>query len=454
MREQADEPNAESPVDDDRLRLMFTCCHPALAREAQLALTLRLVAGLSVEQIARGLLKSEVAVGQRITRAKAKIASAHIPYRIPAEEDLPQRLDAVLSVLYLVFNEGYLPGGDQALRPDLTTEAIRLARLLHELLPQAGEATGLLALMVLTESRRMSRVSADGELVTLGEQDRGGWDQSLITEGQTLVLDLIAAGKPPGRYQLQAAISAVHCHAREVRDTDWEQLGRLYNQLFSVDPSPVVALNRAVVRAELDGPGVALAEMERLDLDGYHAWHATRADLLRRLGRSADARTAYDAALSLAVNPAEIRYLERRRASLAPTTRASTSRMIPHCVRRTSYDDQLQPPAVRVVERLYPQRGVPCSTARHDSLHGAREAVDSLWSKPSSWITLDTSTRLLAACAGATASVSVAPPAVNVSRSARAIRYCLPIRTPAGARLARNSELCGPAAPGWRCFLC
>lgn len=320
MREQADEPNAETPVDDDRLRLMFTCCHPALAREAQLALTLRLVAGLSVEQIARGLLKSEVAVGQRITRAKAKIASAHIPYRIPAEEDLPQRLDAVLSVLYLVFNEGYLPGGDQALRPDLTTEAIRLARLLHELLPQAGEATGLLALMVLTESRRMSRVSADGELVTLGEQDRGGWDQSLITEGQTLVLNLIAAGKPPGRYQLQAAISAVHCHAREVRDTDWEQLGRLYNQLFSVDPSPVVALNRAVVRAELDGPGVALSEIEQLDLDGYHAWHATKADLLRRLGRSADARTAYDAALSLAVNPAEIRYLERRRASLAPTT--------------------------------------------------------------------------------------------------------------------------------------
>jgi RNA polymerase sigma-70 factor (ECF subfamily) len=311
------EADATGPVGDDRLRLMFTCCHPALAKEAQVALTLRLVGGLTVEQIARGLLKSEAAVGQRITRAKAKVASAHIPYRIPDEADLPERLETVLSVLYLVFNEGYLPGGEQALRADLTSEAIRLARLLHELLPDAGEASGLLALMLLTDSRRMSRVSAKGELVTLAEQDRGGWDRDLITEGHTIVLTLIAGGTPPGRYQLQAAINAVHCHARDVRDTDWEQLGTLYDQLFAVDPTPVVALNRAVVRAELDGPAVALAEVDRLDLGGYHAWHATRAEMLRRLCRSSDARAAYEAAIGLAVNTAEIRYLERRRASLA-----------------------------------------------------------------------------------------------------------------------------------------
>jgi RNA polymerase sigma-70 factor (ECF subfamily) len=315
--DEVEDPEAVSPVVDDRLRLMFTCCHPALASEAQVALTLRLVGGLTVEQIARGLLKSEAAVGQRITRAKAKVASAHIPYRVPAEEDLPERLATVLSVLYLVFNEGYLPGGDQALRPDLTAEAIRLARLIHELLPEADEATGLLALMLLTDSRRMSRISSDGELVTLGEQDRGGWDPALIAEGQTLVLGLIAAGRPPGSYQLQAAINAVHCHASDVRDTAWEQLSTLYDQLFALEPTPVVALNRAVVRAELDGPAVALAEVDRLDLAGYHAWHATRADLLRRLGRSGDARSAYDAAIRLAANAAEIRFLERRRASLA-----------------------------------------------------------------------------------------------------------------------------------------
>jgi RNA polymerase sigma-70 factor, ECF subfamily len=315
--DEVEDPEAVGPVVDDRLRLMFTCCHPALASEAQVALTLRLVGGLTVEQIARGLLKSEAAVGQRITRAKAKVASAHIPYRVPAAEDLPERLSTVLSVLYLVFNEGYLPGGDQALRPDLTAEAIRLARLIHELLPEADEATGLLALMLLTDSRRMSRISSDGELVTLGEQDRGGWDPALIAEGQTLVLALIAAGRPPGSYQLQAAINAVHCHASDVRDTDWQQLSTLYDQLFALEPTPVVALNRAVVRAELDGPAVALAEVDRLELAGYHAWHATRADLLRRLGRSGDARSAYDAAISLAANAAEIRFLERRRASLA-----------------------------------------------------------------------------------------------------------------------------------------
>lgn len=322
----ADEPMTDTlygsdesePVPDDRLRLMFTCCHPALSPEARVALTLRLVGGLSVDQIARGLLQSEAAVGQRITRAKAKIASAHIPYRIPERVDLPERIDAVLSVLYLVFNEGYLPGGDETLRPDVTAEAVRLTRLLCQLLPENHEAAGLLALMLLTDARRASRVSTEGELVTLTEQDRGSWDRSLIDEGHAIVRELIAGGQAPGRYQLEAAISAVHTYARDIRDTDWAQLSRLYDHLFAVNPSPVVALNRAVVMSELDGPAVALAEVDRLGLTGYHAWHATRADLLRRLGRSAEARSAYDDAIRCAVNPAEIRYLRRRRASLAP----------------------------------------------------------------------------------------------------------------------------------------
>lgn len=310
----ADKPD---PLTDDRLRLIFTCCHPAIAREAQVALTLRMVGGLTVEEIARGLLKTEAAVGQRITRAKAKIASAHIPYRVPAEEELPERLDTVLSVVYLVFNEGYLPGGEQTLRPDLSGEAIRLARLLCSLLPDAREATGMLAMMLMTEARRGSRISADGELVPLAEQDRGAWDAELIGEGHALVRALIAGGVAPGRYQLQAAINAVHTYARDIRDTDWDQLGTLYDQLYAVNPSPIVALNRAIVVAELDGAAVALAEVERLELRRYHAWHATRADLLRRLGRSSEARDAYDAAIELAVNPAEVSFLARRRASLA-----------------------------------------------------------------------------------------------------------------------------------------
>jgi RNA polymerase sigma-70 factor, ECF subfamily len=305
-----------SDLVDDRLRLMFTCCHPALAQEAQVALTLRLVGGLTVEQIARGLLKSEAAVSQRITRAKAKIAAAHVPYRVPAREELPGRLDAVLSVIYLVFNEGYLPGGEEVLRPDLTIEAIRLGRLVCGLLPRAGEATGLLALMLLTDARRASRISADGELVTLSEQDRGSWDPAMIAEGHALVRGLIASGEQPGFYKVQAAINAVHTQARDIRDTDWGQLSTLYEQLFTLNPSPVVALNRAVVRAELDGPAVALAEVDRLKLTEYHAWHVTRADLLRRLGRTAEAANAYDAAIDLAVNPAEISYLHRRRRNL------------------------------------------------------------------------------------------------------------------------------------------
>ncbi|MDE3132312.1 MAG: RNA polymerase sigma factor [Acidobacteriota bacterium] len=308
---------SEGPIADDRLRLMFTCCHPALARDAQVALTLRMVAGLTVEEIARGLLKSEAAVGQRITRAKAKIAAANIPYRVPDQHDLPERLEAVLAVLYLVFNEGYLPGGERELRPELSGDAIRLTRLLCALLPDAGEAAGLLALMLMTDARRPSRISSDGALVSLIDQDRGAWDQALIAEGQALVRRLIAAGAAPGRYQLQAAINAVHTFAGDVRDTDWHQLGTLYDQLYALNPSAVVALNRAVVIAELDGPEVALAEIDRLQLRDYHAWHAARADLLRRLGRSAQARAAYDAAIALAVNPAEVRFLTRRRASLA-----------------------------------------------------------------------------------------------------------------------------------------
>lgn len=306
----------EGPIADDTLRLIFTCCHPALTREAQVALTLRLVGGLTVEEIARGLLKSQAAVGRRITRAKAKIEAAGIPYRVPAESDLAARLDTVLTVLYLIFNEGYLPGGHEPLRPALSNEALRLARLLCALLPRSGEAHGLLALMLMSEARRPSRISSDGELVSLADQDRGGWDAELIAEGHAIVLALIEAGSKPGRYQLQAAINAVHTHARDIRDTDWPQLGTLYDQLFALYPSPVVALNRAIVLAELDGPAVALAELDRLDLGHYHAWHAARADLLRRLGRSADALLAYDEAIAHAVNPAEIRFLTRRRASL------------------------------------------------------------------------------------------------------------------------------------------
>ncbi len=316
--QEAESMESQGPIVDDRLRLMFTCCHPALARDAQVALTLRMVGGLTVEEISRGLLKSETAVGQRITRAKAKIAAAHIPYRVPSEADLPARLDAVLSVLYLVLNEGYLPGGEHELRPELSGEAIRLTRLLGELLPDSHEVSGLLALMLMTEARRPSRIGTDGELVPLAEQDRGAWDRELIDEGHALVRRLIESGEAPGRYQLQAAINAVHTFARDIRDTDWDQLGTLYDQLYALNPTPIVALNRAIVIAELDGPAVALADVERLSMQQYHAWHATRADLLRRLGRSADARSAYDAAIDLAVNPAEIRYLKRRRASLAP----------------------------------------------------------------------------------------------------------------------------------------
>ncbi|MHC1152360.1 RNA polymerase sigma factor [Microbacterium sp. GCM10011525] len=306
-------------IDDDRLRLMFICCHPALALEARVALTLRLVGGLTVLEIAHAFLVSESAMGRRITRAKAKIKAAGIPYRVPTAEDLPRRLAGVLAVLFLVYNEGYLATDPDAVpvRADLTTEGIRLARLLHALMPEEGEVTGLLALMLLTEARRTTRVSADGELVPLDEQDRRAWDTALITEGHRLVrerLAAIAACEVPGRYQILAAIGAVHTSARHFRDTDWSQVLALYDQLVAVDPSPVVELNRAIAVAELDGPEAAIAIVDRLEnrLHDYHAFHATRAELLRRLGRNQDARAAYEAAIELAGNTAETAILLRR----------------------------------------------------------------------------------------------------------------------------------------------
>jgi RNA polymerase sigma-70 factor (ECF subfamily) len=259
-------------------------------------------------------------MGQRITRAKAKITAARIPYRVPAAEDLPARVSGVLAVLYLVFNEGYLATGPETdpVRHDLTAEAIRLARLTRALLPEDGEVAGLLALMLLTEARRTARVSASGELVTLDEQDREAWDAALIAEGHRLVRERLAAKVAPGRYQILAAINAVHTSAREMGDTDWSQVVALYDQLARLDPSPIVALNRAIAVAELDGPQVALARVDRLEgaLAGYHAYHATRADLLRRLGRSQESRAAYDRAIELAGNTAETASLTRRRDQL------------------------------------------------------------------------------------------------------------------------------------------
>ena len=319
-----DPPEPLGAIDDERLRLIFTCCHPALAMEARVALTLRMVGGLTVPEIARAFLVQETTMGQRITRAKAKIKGARIPYRVPAAQDLAGRVSGVLAVLYLVFNEGYLATGPDTdpVRHELTSEAIRLTRMIRALLPDDGEVAGLLALMLLTEARRTARVSANGELVTLEEQDRGAWDTALVAEGHQLVRERLAARVAPGRYQILAAINAVHTSARDVRDTDWSQVVSLYDQLLRLDRSPIVALNRAVAVAELDGPEVALAIVDRLEesLDGYHAHHATRADLLRRLGRSEESRAAYDRAIGLAGNTAERAYLTRRRDQLPRRT--------------------------------------------------------------------------------------------------------------------------------------
>jgi RNA polymerase sigma-70 factor (ECF subfamily) len=306
-------PPGPGPVEDDRLRLVFTCCHPALALENRVALTLRLLGGLTVAEIAKAFLVPETTMAQRITRSKQKIKAANIPYRVPREADLVERLTGVLAVLYLIFNEGYLASAGEGLREDLSSEAIRLTRQLADMIA-SPEIDGLLALMLLTEARRPARV-ADGALVTLDEQNRSLWDAGLIDEGHRLVRHCLATNRP-GPYQLQAAINAVHTDALDASMTDWSQVVQLYDQLLTVQPSQIVELNRAVAVAELDGPEVALAIVDRLDLPTYHAWHVARAELLRRLERYDEARAAYDRALEVTGNEAERAHLIRRRGGL------------------------------------------------------------------------------------------------------------------------------------------